>query len=251
MNGGIDQEVLRVNTVTDVTYQTRHIFINTSSTIWEDGVHYYILFDSGVVSINQSCGIESAPMKDKNFWEFWIAPMSSSSQRPIITTGSTKKTTTKQSTTVSVTTTSSSTSSTTTSTITNIIPNQICPQWLPFGTSLKLLTSTLQPNYTFCFTVNTTFADVTIAANTWAPCSTWKISGTADPFLELFTPETNINSPVAQNDDGNSVDHLNCFAAVLSYRLLRGNHRVVIRHQRCAYGNFELRLSSETTNSIK
>ncbi|UJR17606.1 hypothetical protein I4U23_004502 [Adineta vaga] len=238
VNNGRDQEVLRVNAAKDVIYQTRQLFINTSNTVWEDGAHYYILFDSGVISINQSCGIESSPIIDKNFCEFWIAPVSITTH---IFTAIDRVTTTYSST-VS--------SSTTTTTIGNL-SSERCPYWLPFGTILKLTTSTFQPNYTFCFTVNTSFADVTIAANTWAPCSTWKISGTADPLLELFTPETSMNSPVAQNDDGNSVDHLNCFAAVLSYRLMKGNHRVVIRHQRCAYAKFELRLTSEANNGIK
>jgi len=94
-------------------------------------------------------------------------------------------------------------------------------------------------------------ADVTIATNTCSPCSTWKISGTTDPFMELFTGETSNDLPVAKNDDGNNITNLKCYAAVLSYRLMRDHHRVVIRHQKCAYGNFKLCLTAERTNRFK
>ncbi|CAF1690968.1 unnamed protein product, partial [Adineta ricciae] len=142
---------------------------------------------------------------DKHFWEFWIESVTT----PIATT-----------TPISTTTTTALMTMTTTKPTTRAVdPDYYCPRWLPFETVVNLTSSALEPNYTFCFTVNTSFADVTITANTWASCSTWKMSGTADPLLELFTPETSIDSPVAQNDDGNSISHLNCYAAVLSYRL--------------------------------
>ncbi|CAF1131021.1 unnamed protein product [Adineta ricciae] len=243
--GGTDQEVLRISTANNVIYQSRRILINTGSMTWEEDAHYYILFDSGVVSINQSCGIESSPITDKYFWEFWTESARITTQEPVTTNVITTSTT------KSISTTTTRIAQPITTTINNNVSNKFCPKWLTFNTILNLTSSIVQPNHAFCFTVNTTFADVTIVANTWVSCSTWKISGTADPLLELFTPETNIGSPIAQNDDGNSISHLNCYAAVLSYRLMKGNHRIVIRHQKCAYGNFELRISSETNNILK
>ncbi|CAF1683499.1 unnamed protein product, partial [Adineta ricciae] len=208
MSSGADVEVLRVNVALDVIYQARQLVINTGSTTWEEGAQYYILFDSGIALINQSCGIESAPLANKYFWTFQIAAPNNTTQtsttRKTTTTTTHKTTTTTHKTTTTthkttITTTHKTTTTTATKTplpsittttttagavITSGIPlNGACPNWLPFGTVLSLTSSALQPNYTFCFTVNTTFADVTIAANTWAPCSTWKISGTADPLL--------------------------------------------------------------------
>lgn len=236
--------------------------------------------------INQSCGIESAPITDSHFWEFNVA-LTLTTERLSVTeidtmaifTSTIAKTTTtaiedpsmmnatsmmnststmnstsmmnNTSVTIMSTITTTSSIQTVNSTTINNNLTSICPLWLPLNTIINVTTNEDHPNYTFCFTVNTTMDDVTIAANTWSPCSTWKISGTADPIMELFTPETSNGLPVAQNDDGNSITHLNCYAAVLSYRLIKGNHRVVIRHQRCAYGNFELRLLAETTNIFK
>lgn len=75
----------------------------------------------------------------------------------------------------------------------------------------------------------------------------WKASGAADPLIELYSlPE---NEFLAQNDDGSSHSVQNCYASVLSYRLERGDYRVVIRHPKCSYGTFELRLSAEIGNS--
>jgi hypothetical protein len=69
-------------------------------------------------------------------------------------------------------------------------------------------------------------------------------------LIDLYSIQ---NDPIllAQNDDGNSISEFNCYAAVISYRFYRGNYRVVIRHPKCNYGRFELRLSAETTNSFK
>lgn len=93
-------------------------------------------------------------------------------------------------------------------------------------------------------------ADVTIAANTWTSCDNWKISGAADPLLDLYDIH---GDPIllAQNDDGNAMIEWNCYAAVLSFRLSQGNYRVVIRHAKCNYGKFELRIAAETTNAWK
>lgn len=91
---------------------------------------------------------------------------------------------------------------------------------------------------------------MTIAANTWTSCDNWKTSGASDPLMDLYDIRT-APALLAQNDDGNSIIDFNCYAAVLSYRLHRGNYQVVIRHAKCNYGTFELRLSSETTNGRK
>jgi hypothetical protein len=128
--------------------------------------------------------------------------------------------------------------------------NSLCSEWLPFGTVKNITTSISQQNYTFCFYVNATEADVTVASNTWVSCDSWKTSGAADPLMDLYA--LNVEPIIlAQNDDGNSIRELNCLAAIISYRLSRGNYRVVIRHSKCSYGNFELRLSAETTNPLK
>jgi len=126
----------------------------------------------------------------------------------------------------------------------------MCPKCLLFSTIKNVTTNDNQRNYIFCFYVNTTIADVTISANTWTPCSTWKTSGAADPLIDFYNI-TNDPLLLAQNDDGNSFPAFNCYAAVISYRLYRGNYRVVIRHPKCNYGRFELRLSAETTNAFK
>jgi hypothetical protein len=78
---------------------------------------------------------------------------------------------------------------------------------------------------------------------------TWKLSGTADPLLELYSEPP--NELLAQNDDGNSLALQNCYAAVLSYRLQKGDYRVIIRNPKCAYGKFELRLSAEINRNLK
>jgi len=97
--------------------------------------------------------------------------------------------------------------------------------------------------------VETALADVTISANTWVPCMMWKLSGTADPLLELYTePDGKL---LAENDDGNNLTDRNCYAAVLSYRLEKGDYRVIIRNPKCAYGKFELRLSAEIDRNLK
>jgi hypothetical protein len=97
--------------------------------------------------------------------------------------------------------------------------------------------------------VETELADVTIAANTWVPCITWKLSGMADPLLELYPEPGDVL--LAKNDDGNSLGLQNCYAGVLSYRLPKGDYRVVIRSPKCAYGKFELRLSAEIDQNLK
>lgn len=77
----------------------------------------------------------------------------------------------------------------------------------------------------------------------------WKLSGTADPLLELYNEPGDVL--LAQNDDGNNLAFQNCYAAILSYRLSRGDYRVVIRNPKCAYGRFELRLSAENDRNFK
>jgi len=126
----------------------------------------------------------------------------------------------------------------------------VCSEWLPFGTIKNIITNDKQQNYSFCFYVNTTLADVTVSANTWTPCATWKKSGAADPLIDFYNI-TNYSILLAQNDDGNSISELNCYAAVISYRLYRGSYQVIIRHAKCDYGRFEVRLSAETTNAFK
>ena len=84
------------------------------------------------------------------------------------------------------------------------------------------------PTLTFCFSVDTVSADVTIQANTWVPCSQWKSSGASDPLVELHSESD--RKLLAENDDGNSISTMNCFGSVLSYRLPRGDYRAVIRN---------------------
>jgi hypothetical protein len=245
--------------------------------------------DAGVATINQSCGIQSAPVTDTRFWTFSIAAepttaevtstttlTTSSDQTTAITPEETTTTTTPEeitttttpeettitapaetiiatpgeTTTTPVKTTTITPVETTPVETTTIPSNPVCSEWFLFDTIKNITTSESQQNYSFCFYVNTTFADVTISANTWAPCATWKISGTADPLIDFYNI-TNNSILLAQNDDGNSIPELNCYAAVISYRLYRGNYRVVIRHLKCNYGRFEVRLSAETTNPFK
>ncbi|CAF3266322.1 unnamed protein product [Rotaria sp. Silwood2] len=144
-------------------------------------------------------------------------------------------------------TTKTTTTTTTTTTTASTSPNVICPRWLQFGLIINVTTNASHPEFTFCFHVNQSSSDVTVAANTWVPCANWKVSGAGDPLMDLYVIGNNLKM-LAQNDDGNSIPHLNCYASVLSYRLDRGNYRVVIRHHKCLYGYFEVRLSAETTN---
>ena len=121
-----------------------------------------------------------------------------------------------------------------------------CPRWLPFKTISNETTDVANPEFVFCFYTELLMTDVTIAANTWVSCMEWKNSGFADPLMELYSlPNGQL---LAENDDGNSLPHSNCFASVLSYRLPRGAYRVVIRHPKCSYGKFELRLFAEMGN---
>lgn len=228
--------------------------------------------DGGVATINQSCGIQSSPIIDTQFWTFtvWKSEETSTPEVTIVEETSTPEETTESTTTSKTTTTTSSTttpvatstaattkrrkSTTTTantiSTTTSAYQNPKCIRWLPFGTIKNITTNENQKNYSFCFHVNTTFADVTIAANTWTPCSIWKTSGAADPLINLY----NISAKsilLAQNDDGLSIPELNCYAGVISYRLYTGNYLVVIDHPKCNYGYFEIRLSAELTNESK
>jgi hypothetical protein len=128
-------------------------------------------------------------------------------------------------------------------------PRPTCPRWLSLNTISNESTSADEPFFIFCFNVETSLTDVTISANTWVPCTTWKLSGTADPLLELYSELT--KELLAENDDGNSLAFQNCYAAVLSYRLQRGDYRVIIRNHKCAYGTFELRLLAEIDRHFK
>ena len=94
-------------------------------------------------------------------------------------------------------------------------------------------------------------ADVTVSANTWTSCALWKASGKADPMIDFYNITNTDPLLLAQNDDGASINELNCNAAVISYRLYNGNYRVVIRHPKCNYGQFEVRLTAETMNPYK
>jgi hypothetical protein len=181
------------------------------------------LIDSGVATLNESCGVVSAPINNPYTWIFRVAtPETTATQEILITERLTSTST------LPINTTREATPS----------PRPACLRWIPFNTISNESTSANEPNFTFCFTVETTIADVTIAANTWAPCMTWKLSGTADPLLELYSEPP--NELLAQNDDGNSLALQNCYAAVLSYRLQKGDYRVIIRNPKCAYGKFEL-----------
>ena len=148
-----------------------------------------------------------------------------------------------------MTTKTSSPSTITTETTTRAL-NPVCSEWLGFGAIKNITTNDNKINYTFCFYVDTISADVTISANTWTSCDAWKRSGAADPMMVLHNIT---NGPVilAQNDDGNHVDEFNCYAALLSYRLNRGRYHTIIKHPKCNYGNFELRLSDETLDPFK
>lgn len=130
-----------------------------------------------------------------------------------------------------------------------LTPRTACPRWLSLDTISNESTSANEPLFIFCFSVKTLSADVIISANTWVSCMEWKFSGTADPLLELYS-ESN-DELLAQNDDGNNLALTNCYAAVLSYRLPKGDYRVIIRNPKCAYGKFELRLSAETDHHLK
>ena len=181
----------------------------------------------GVAILDQSCGIESVSLNDPTGWIFRVA-VRETTRIPFIpfTTES-----------------SSSTAKQPTSSQSN------CPRWFRFNRISNETTTANEPYFIFCFTVETELADVTIAANTWTPCMTWKLSGTADPLLELYNQPADVL--LAQNDDGNSLAFQNCYAAVLSYRLRQGDYRVVIRNPKCAYGRFELRLSTEINRNLK
>lgn len=129
------------------------------------------------------------------------------------------------------------------------MPRPACPRWLSFRTVSNESTDANRSQVVFCFQVEADVADVTIAANTGVTCPMWKLSGIADPLIELYTwPSDQL---LAQNDDGNSLTFQNCYASVISYRLTRGEYRVVIRHPKCAYGRFELRLSAEIERNLK
>ncbi|CAF1470283.1 unnamed protein product [Rotaria sordida] len=231
-----DEEVFRVDVSTDVTvtYQLRQITFYTTGYTWTQGESYYILFDGGVATINESCGVESAPVTNHHFWTFQVATNPTTEETNITTTAPTTATARPTTTPIM-----------SPSTTTIIHPSTSCPRRLSFGTISNETTSASQPSYVFCFTINSSMADVTISANTWVSCSAWKASGAADPLLELYS-ESN-GHLLAQNDDGDSLPFKNCFAAVLSYRLAKGNYRVVIRNSKCAYGKFELRLSTDNT----
>ncbi|CAF1483996.1 unnamed protein product, partial [Rotaria sordida] len=145
-----------------------------------------------------------------------------------ITTSTTTITLTTTITTITPTTTittSTTTITPTTAITTSTTPNIICPRWLQFGLIINVTTNASHPEFTFCFHVNQSSSDVTVAANTWVPCANWKVSGAADPLMDLYVIGNNLKM-LAQNDDGNSIPHLNCYASVLSYRLDHGNYRV-------------------------
>ena len=177
-----------------------------------------------MATINESCGIESDPITNSNIWMFHAASVMTTDEPPMETTITQEYVYTE-----------------TTSTA---VIHSACSRWLHFNTISNESTSNDDPTFLFCFTINTTSADVTIAANTWVPCATWKFSGAADPLLELYSlPNRQL---LARNDDGNSLPFKNCYAAVLSYRLPMGNYQVTIRNPKCAHGNFELRVLTET-----
>lgn len=188
--------------------------------------------DSGLAIFNESCGAESAPITNKTAWTFKSGAASQVAIEIIRTsTAMTSKSTPITTEILTSTSTSTSTSS------------SACKKWLSFNTFLNISTNNAEPTFTFCFNVNKTFADVTIAANTWVPCFKWKNSGAADPLIELYSE--NERRLLAENDDGNSIPTMNCYASVISYRLVHGDYRVVIRSPKCAYGNFELRFQAE------
>ncbi|CAF2662529.1 unnamed protein product [Rotaria sp. Silwood2] len=232
-----NEEVYRIDVATDVTvfYQSRIITFFTAGYTWEQNEEYYILLDGGVATLNESCGVESNPINDHYAWTFQVAVTETTTIEEIYTSNLLVSTTTTQ----EITTTRQPISP----------PGRECSQWLHFDTIANESTNANKPQFTFCFSVNTTSADVTISANTWVSCRMWKLSGAADPLLELYS-EANGNF-LAQNDDGNSLPLQNCYAAVLSYRLQKGDYRVIIRNPKCAYGRFELRLSAEINQNLK
>jgi hypothetical protein len=211
--------------------------------------------DNGIAILNESCGVESVLTNNSNAWVFRIADATTTISEEIITSSSTQFISTTQfiPTTQQFISTTQSTSttqfiSTTTEQISSS-PRPRCPRWLNFNTISNESTSANEPYFIFCFSVETVLADVTIAANTWVPCMKWKLSGTADPLLELYSEPGGVL--LAQNDDGNSLEFQNCYAGVLSYRLQKGDYRVIIRSPKCAYGKFELRLSAEIDQQLK
>ncbi|CAF3417555.1 unnamed protein product [Rotaria sp. Silwood1] len=235
-----NEEVYRVDVASDVTvfYQPRTITFFTTQYTWEENEEYYVLLDAGVATLNESCGVESNPINNPHAWTFRVAVTETTNIEEIditeqlVSSITTQQTTTKR-------------QQTTTTTTTQLA----CPRWLHFDTISNESTNANETHFTFCFSVNTTLADVTISANTWVSCRMWKSSGAADPLLELYSEEN--GKLLAQNDDGNSFALQNCYAAVLSYRLQRGDYRVIIRNPKCAYGKFELRLSAEIDRNLK
>ncbi len=223
--------------------------------------------DNGIAILNESCGVESVLTNNSNAWVFRIADATTTISEEIITSSSTQfisttqfipttqqfiSTTQSTSTTQPISTTQSISTTQFISTTTEQIsssPRPRCPRWLNFNTISNESTSANEPYFIFCFSVETVLADVTIAANTWVPCMKWKLSGTADPLLELYSEPGGVF--LAQNDDGNSLEFQNCYAGVLSYRLQKGDYRVIIRSPKCAYGKFELRLSAEIDQQLK
>jgi hypothetical protein len=217
------------------------------------------LLDSGVAIINESCGVQSVQITDPYAWVFRVATAETTFIKESITTqplvsnttgriATTEATSIKESITTQPFVSETTEQSSSTRQITTP-PRPTCPQWFQFNRISNESTSANEPYFTFCFTVETTLADVTISANTWVPCMIWKLSGTADPLLELYTePHGKL---LAENDDGNNLTFQNCYAAVLSYRLEKGDYRVIIRNPKCAYGKFELRLSAEIDRNLK
>jgi hypothetical protein len=210
--------------------------------------------DNGIAILNESCGVESVLTNNSNAWVFRIADATTTISEEIITSSSTQFISTAQF--ISTTQSTSTIQFISTTTEQMITTGQIsssprprCPRWLNFNTISNESTSANEPYFIFCFSVETVLADVTIAANTWVPCMKWKLSGTADPLLELYSEPGGVL--LAQNDDGNSLEFQNCYAGVLSYRLQKGDYRVIIRSPKCAYGKFELRLSAEMDQQLK
>ncbi len=236
------------------------------------------MLDSGIAILNESCGVESVSISNPYAWVFRVAVAETTFIEEITTTqqlvsttpeqiSSTTPTTPEQISSTTPTTSEkiSSTTPTTSEQISSTTPTKTeqissttpttpsprptCPRWFSFNTISNETTNANEPYFTFCFTVETTLADVTISANTWVSCMLWKLSGTADPLLELYSEPG--DQFLAQNDDGNSLTLQNCYAAVLSYRLPKGDYRVIIRNPKCAYGKFEVRLSAEIDQNLK
>ncbi|CAF1121256.1 unnamed protein product, partial [Didymodactylos carnosus] len=247
-----------------IWYQSNRLsFYTNFSHTWEEGQDYYILFDSGVITGNESCGVESSPISSPYFWRFHVAlnqqttdggvtyinrsysadldqEQLTSEGRPIqYTTQQTQQTSTARTTTTTRTTATNTPEIITTATQQPLLSP--CPRYWQFDTLVNVTTNEAEQNYTFCFDVNQFQSDVTITANTYVSCSNWKQSGAGDPMLELYCRKQWSEQLLAVNDDGNA-NFQNCFAAVLSYRLPRGTYKVVVRHPKCNYGRFELRL---------